>query len=101
MFRRVWILVATLLSVTLAYAQEVLVGATDTSAYLVELRGRRVAVLANHTAMYSDTEHIVDMMYRSGINIVGIFAPEHGFRGGVEAGRKHGVGRCRSRNASC
>lgn len=88
MFRRVWILVATLLSVTLAYAQEVLVGATDTSAYLVELRGRRVAVLANHTAMYSDTEHIVDMMYRSGINIVGIFAPEHGFRGGVEAGLK-------------
>lgn len=63
-------------------------GATDTSAYLVELRGRRVAVLANHTAMYSDTEHIVDMMYRSGINIVGIFAPEHGFRGGVEAGLK-------------
>lgn len=88
MFRRVWILVATLLSVTLAYAQEVLVGATDTSAYLVELRGRRVAVLANHTAMYSDTEHIIDMMYRSGINIVGIFAPEHGFRGGVEAGLK-------------
>lgn len=88
MFRRAWILVATLLSVTLAYAQEVLVGATDTSAYLVELRGRRVAVLANHTAMYSDTEHIVDMMYRSGINIVGIFAPEHGFRGGVEAGLK-------------
>ena len=88
MFRRVWIVVATLLSVTLAYAQEVLVGATDTSAYLVELRGRRVAVLANHTAMYSDTEHIVDMMYRSGINIVGIFAPEHGFRGGVEAGLK-------------
>lgn len=88
MFRRVWILVVTLLSVTLAYAQEVLVGATDTSAYLVELRGRRVAVLANHTAMYSDTEHIVDMMYRSGINIVGIFAPEHGFRGGVEAGLK-------------
>ena len=66
--------------------QEVLVGATDTLSYLPHLRGRRVAVLANHTAMFSAEEHVVDMMHRSGINIVGIFAPEHGFRGSIEAG---------------
>ena len=66
--------------------QEVLVGATDTLSYLPQLRGRRVAVLANHTAMFSAEEHVVDMMHRSGINIVGIFAPEHGFRGSIEAG---------------
>lgn len=65
---------------------EVLVGATDTAQYMPLLRGKRVAVLANHTAMFSPEEHIVDMMHREGINLVGIFAPEHGFRGAIEAG---------------
>ena len=69
-------------------AQEVLVGATDTASYMPLLRERRVAVLANHTAMYSENEHIVDMLHREGVNLVGIFAPEHGFRGAVEAGAK-------------
>ncbi len=69
-------------------AQEVMVGATDKASYMPLLEGRRVAVLANHTAMYSADEHIVDMMHREGVNIVGIFAPEHGFRGSVEAGAK-------------
>ncbi|MBO7186598.1 MAG: DUF1343 domain-containing protein [Alistipes sp.] len=67
---------------------EVLVGATDTTTYMPMLRDRRVAILANHTAMYSAEEHVVDMLHREGINIVGIFAPEHGFRGSVEAGLK-------------
>ena len=70
------------------HAQEVLVGATDTEAYMPRLEGRRVAVLANHTAMYSAEEHIVDMMHREGVDIVGIFSPEHGFRGSIEAGEK-------------
>lgn len=65
---------------------EVLVGATDTTQYMPLLRGKRVAVLANHTAMFSKEEHIVDMMHREGINLAGIFAPEHGFRGSIEAG---------------
>ena len=66
--------------------QEVLVGATDTAQYMPLLRGKRVAVLANHTAMYSEEEHIIDMMHREGIDLAGIFAPEHGFRGSIEAG---------------
>ena len=65
---------------------EVLVGATDTAQYMPLLRGRRVAVLANHTAMFSAEEHIVDMMHREGVQLAGIFAPEHGFRGSIEAG---------------
>ena len=68
--------------------REVIVGAQDTAAYMPLLRDRRVTVLANHTAMYDAESHIVDVMHREGINIVGIFAPEHGFRGAVEAGAK-------------
>lgn len=91
MLRGLYITLCLLLGVTLCRAaepREVLVGATDTAAYMPSLRHERVAVLANHTAMYSESEHIVDMMYREGIDIVGIFAPEHGFRGSVEAGAK-------------
>lgn len=85
MLRRLYI---TALGVLLTYvaSAEVLVGATDTASYMSLLEGRRVALLVNHTAMYSAEEHIVDMLHREGVNIVGIFAPEHGFRGAVEAG---------------
>jgi uncharacterized protein YbbC (DUF1343 family) len=69
-------------------SREVIVGAQDTAAYMPLLRQKRVAVLANHTAMYDTERHIVDVMHAEGINIVGIFAPEHGFRGSVEAGAK-------------
>lgn len=88
MVRRLYIAVALLCAAFAASAQEVLVGATDTLAYMPQLEGRRVAVLANHTAMYSEDEHLVDMLHRRGIDLVGIFAPEHGFRGHVEAGAK-------------
>ena len=61
------------------------VGAERTKEYLPELESKRVAVLANHTAMAGE-EHLVDMLVREGINVVGIFSPEHGFRGGADAG---------------
>jgi len=69
---------------------EVLVGAADTASYMPLLRGRRVAVLANHTAMFSAEEHLVDMLCREEIDLVGICSPEHGFRGSVEAGASVG-----------
>ena len=101
MLRRLYILLATLmLCACNSHAattpedgasepsREVIVGAQDTASYMPILRDRRVAVLANHTAMYDTESHIVDVMHAEGINVVGIFAPEHGFRGAVEAGAK-------------
>ena len=86
--RKLLVVIFAMSVVVATYAQEVLVGATDTASYMPMLRGKRVAVLANHTAMYSPEEHLVDMLHREGIDLVGIFAPEHGFRGAVEAGAK-------------
>ena len=86
--RKLLLVLCVLCVAVTAYAEEVRVGAADTLAYMSLLRGRRVAVLANHTAMYSAEEHIVDMLHREGVDLVGIFAPEHGFRGAVEAGAK-------------
>ena len=91
MLRAVYISLLLIFGGCSAYAtapEEVLVGATDTAVYMPLLRDERVAVLANHTAMYSAEEHVVDMLHREGVNVVGIFAPEHGFRGSVEAGAK-------------
>ena len=60
-------------------------GAADTAAYFPLLKGKRVAVLANHTALV-DQEHLVDLLHRKGFNLTGIFSPEHGFRGTADAG---------------
>ncbi|MBO5878840.1 MAG: DUF1343 domain-containing protein [Alistipes sp.] len=61
------------------------VGAERTAEYLPSLKGKRVAVLANHTAMAGE-QHLVDMLIANGVNLVGIFSPEHGFRGTADAG---------------
>ncbi|MEG2366218.1 MAG: DUF1343 domain-containing protein [Alistipes sp.] len=67
---------------------------TDTTAYFPVLRGQRVAVLANHTAVAQDV-HLVDLLHQQGFDVRGIFAPEHGFRGTADAGEavKSGVDR--------
>jgi uncharacterized protein YbbC (DUF1343 family) len=44
-----------------------------------------VAVCFNPTSVIENT-HLVDTLVAAGINIVKIFAPEHGFRGEAEAG---------------
>ncbi len=61
------------------------VGAERVEEYVDALRGVRVAVLANHTSMVGQ-QHLVDMLCEEGIDLKGIFAPEHGFRGGADAG---------------
>ncbi|MFP8962658.1 exo-beta-N-acetylmuramidase NamZ domain-containing protein [Streptomyces nanhaiensis] len=51
------------------------------------LRGRKVGVISNPTGVLRDTGHIVDSMAaRSELEIVGVFGPEHGFRGSAQAG---------------
>lgn len=66
-------------------AQTVKVGAEITDKYLPLIKGKRVAVMANQTSMLGD-EHLVDFLHRNKYNIVGIFSPEHGFRGTADAG---------------
>lgn len=64
---------------------QVKVGAELTDKYLPFLKGKRVAIMANQTSMLHD-EHLVDFLYRKKQNIMGIFSPEHGFRGDADAG---------------
>jgi len=66
------------------YAQ-IITGAEQTERYLPLLQFKKVAVCLNQTSIIGET-HLVDSLIGSHINIVKIFAPEHGFRGEAEAG---------------
>jgi uncharacterized protein YbbC (DUF1343 family) len=61
------------------------VGAERTACYFPLLEGKRVAVMTNQTGM-AGNEHLVDLLLRHRHNLVGIFSPEHGFRGTADAG---------------
>ncbi|WP_286845796.1 MULTISPECIES: exo-beta-N-acetylmuramidase NamZ family protein [unclassified Proteiniphilum] len=77
-----------LLLCTCIFAQNkttVKTGAEITDAYFPLLKDKRVAVMTNQTGM-AGNEHLVDMLIRYKFNVVGIFSPEHGFRGTADAG---------------
>ena len=65
--------------------RNVITGAERTELYFPLIEGKRVAVMSNQTGMVGN-EHLVDMLIRRGHNVVGIFSPEHGFRGTADAG---------------
>lgn len=63
----------------------VVTGADRMEVWLPLLKGKSVAVFANQTSVINNT-HLVDTLLKSGIKIVKIFGPEHGFRGVADAG---------------
>ena len=63
------------------------VGAKRYAEYSAFLEGEKVAITGNHTSMI-DSVHIVDWLLDKEVNVVKVFAPEHGFRGKADAGEK-------------
>ncbi len=55
--------------------------------YLPLLQGKRIAAVVNHTSVVGKT-HLVDTLLKTGVQLVKIFAPEHGFRGSASDGEK-------------
>ena len=55
-------------------------GAESTEQYFPLLKGKKIAVVANHTAILGHN-HLVDSLKNSGFKVKCVFAPEHGFRG--------------------
>lgn len=76
---------AALFVATILQAQEIKVGAACTDEYVPQLKGKRVALLSNHTGMVGN-EHTLDILLKNGINVTTILSPEHGFRGNADAG---------------
>lgn len=71
----------------MVHSAPILTGDLRTEAYFPLLEGKRIGVYSNQTGMAGD-EHVVDLLQRSGFNIVYILSPEHGFRGDADAGEK-------------
>ncbi len=72
-------------SFSIDYSEKVTVAAERTEDYLPLLKGKKVAVVANHTTLIKKT-HLIDSLLSLDIVIKKIFAPEHGFRGTADAG---------------
>jgi uncharacterized protein YbbC (DUF1343 family) len=71
----------------LVHSQSLLSGADRGDVYLSKLKGKKLAITCNQTSVVGN-QHIVDYLMSQGIEVVKIFAPEHGFRGEADAGAK-------------
>ena len=50
-----------------------------------QLKGYKVGLICNHSALSRKAKHLFDLMRKSeNVELVAIFAPEHGFRGIAE-----------------
>lgn len=67
------------------YNDSILTGCQQTHLYKSILENKTVGVVSNLTAKIGST-HLVDTLLAMGIKVKKIFAPEHGFRGGGDAG---------------
>lgn len=68
-------------------AAEIIVGAARTDLYFPLLDGKNIALVVNQTSTIGKT-HLADSLLAADMQIVKIFAPEHGFRGQADAGEK-------------
>ena len=89
--KKIFSILLVLCLVQAIYANRVIVGAEQTKEYLSDLKGKRVALLSNHTGLViqgKDTIHTLDWLLQKGIQVTAIFSPEHGFRGTAREGEK-------------
>lgn len=66
---------------------EIVVGAAQLGVLLPLLRDHQVGLVVNNSSLVGQT-HLVDTLFGSGVCVTRIFGPEHGFRGGAEAGER-------------
>lgn len=84
---KIWAIIILVLSISIiTRAQQITVGAERIDLYEELLEDKNVAMLVNHTSQ-AYGGHLVDFLLSRDIRIVKIFAPEHGFRGTVDAGK--------------
>ncbi len=87
MKRLIFIFCLAIFSLSTSAQERIIPGAERINVYVPLLKGKTVAVFANQTSMINGT-HLVDTLLKSGVKVVKIFGPEHGFRGNVNDGEK-------------
>jgi len=66
---------------------DVITGAQQLNLLIPMLASQRTGIVVNHTSLIGKT-HLADSLKARGVNLVKIFAPEHGFRGTADAGEE-------------
>jgi len=51
------------------------------------VRGRRVGLVGNHSAVNRNLVHAVDVLRSAGVQVTALFGPEHGLRGDAPEGK--------------
>lgn len=69
---------------------EIILAANRMEVYLSDLQNKKVGIVTNQTGVVKAENqsyvHLVDTLLKRNINVVKVFAPEHGFRGEADAG---------------
>ena len=76
---------------SLTSAAQVQPATANTAVYLPKLQGKKIGVVAHQASVFKESgkqKHLVDLLLENKVNLVGVFAPEHGFRGIADAGEK-------------
>ncbi len=70
--------------------KEIILAANRTEEYLPLLKGKKVGMVGNQSSLIKNGQggytHVVDSLLALDVNLVKVFAPEHGFRGKADAG---------------
>ena len=66
---------------------EVITGAMQLDMLLPLLTSKKVGIVVNHTSLVGKT-HLADTLVKRNVNLIKIYAPEHGFRGTADAGEE-------------
>ena len=61
-------------------------GATQLESYNKILQQENVGVVAHQASLLDPKTHLIDTLLSLNVNIIKVFAPEHGFRGDADAG---------------
>lgn len=69
----------------IASDDQIIPAAASPGEYLHLIGNKKVGLVVNHTSL-ADTLHLLDFLLQNKVNVVKIFAPEHGFRGKADAG---------------
>ncbi len=67
--------------------QNIKTGADQQELYLDQLKDKKIGLVINHTS-FVDDQNLADFLLGKKMNIITIFAPEHGFRGNAAPGEK-------------
>ena len=61
-------------------------GATQLESYNKILQKENVGIVAHQASLFDPKTHLIDTLLSLNVNIIKVFAPEHGFRGDADAG---------------